>query len=165
MYPMQTVSLIVAMGAKTRAIGRNNELIWHIPGDLPRFKTLTLGHPIIMGYNTYLSIGKPLPGRTNIVLTHDLTWSAEGVLTCHSLKEALETACTYDDTEVFVIGGGMVYKEALPFAQRLYLTLVDDDTTGDVFFPDYASYNFKEISRENHTEQVPHFAWVTLERI
>lgn len=165
MYAMPTLSLIVALGARTRAIGKDNALLWHLKGDLPRFKALTLGHPIIMGFNTFQSIGKPLPGRTNIVLTHDTTWSHEGVEVCHTLNEALGLAKAHDSEEVFVIGGGMVYAQALPYADRLYLTLVDDDTPGDTFFPDYTSLHFREVSRETHDEEIPHFAWVLLERI
>jgi dihydrofolate reductase len=162
---MPRLSLIVALGTRTRAIGKNNALLWHLKGDLPRFKALTFGHPLIMGFNTFQSIGKPLPGRTNIVLTHDTTWSHDGVQVCHSFDEAIQFADSLDTDEVFVIGGGVVYAHALPYADRLYLTLVDDDTEGDTFFPDYTKLPFVEISRETHGETLPHFAWVLMERI
>ena len=161
---MPRISLIAALGMRTRAIGRDNALLWRIPGDLPRFRALTTGHPIIMGYNTFLSIGKPLPNRTNIVLTTVPDWSHEGVLVCHDMNDALTLASTHDTEEVFVIGGGSVYTQMIGRADRLYLTLVDDDTDGDTFFPEYAHLPFTEVAREERDEGGLRFAWVTLER-
>ncbi|MBP9750074.1 MAG: dihydrofolate reductase [Candidatus Pacebacteria bacterium] len=159
------VSLIAALGIRTRAIGKDNALLWHIPGDLPRFKALTVGHPIIMGSKTFESIGRPLPDRTNLVLTTDPAWSHEGVVVCATLEDALANACATGTDEVFVIGGGSVYAQSIELADRLYLTLVDDDTEGDVHFPDYTRLSFSETSREEHTETLPHFTWITFERV
>jgi len=159
------ISIIAALSVQTRAIGRNNVLLWHLPGDLAHFKTLTLGHPIVMGKTTYESIGRPLPGRTNIVLSDDRAYAPEGVTVCRSLEEALALARSLDREEVFVIGGGSVYAQTIERADRLYLTLVDDPQEGDTHFPDYTRMPFKETAREEHAENNTHYAFVTLERI
>jgi dihydrofolate reductase len=158
------ITIIAALGARTRAIGKDNNLLWHIPGDLPRVKTLTMGHPLIMGSKTFESIGRPLPGRTTIVITKDPHWTHEGVTVCHSVDEALETARTLDTEEIFIFGGGSIYTQTIEHADRLYLTLVDDDTEGDTFFPDYAHLPFTETAREAHEVDGLRFAYVTLER-
>lgn len=147
------LSLIAALGSTTRAIGKDGALLWHIPEDLARFKRLTMGHPLIMGRKTFESIGRPLPGRTSIVVTRNTAWSHEGVLVAHSLDEALKTATTLDPHEIFVIGGGELYAQTIGQADRLYLTLVDDATPGDTFFPDYEHVPFKMTV---HTEGAPH---------
>lgn len=161
---MAIISLIVALGTRTRAIGKNNTLLWHVPGDLPRFKALTTGHPIIMGSKTFESIGRPLPGRTNIVVTHDHNWTHDDVTVYHSIDEALAIARTLDTDEIFVIGGGMVYAQTIAHADRLYLTLVDDDTPGDTFFPDYTTLPFVETAREEHEKDDLKYAWAIFER-
>lgn len=130
------ITIIAALGRKTRAIGKGGDLLWHLPGDLPRFKEITLGHPIIMGRKTFESIGHALPGRTNIVVTREAGWKKEGVLTAHSLPDAIMTA-KKEGADIYVMGGGIVYKEALPLADRLLLTLVESDAPGDTFFPEY----------------------------
>ncbi len=158
---MPRITLIAALGARTRAIGRNGKLLWHLPGDLPRFRALTLGHPVVMGSVTFASIGKPLPGRTTIVLTKDLAWAHEGVIVAHTLDEALEAATARDPHEVFVAGGGSVYAQAITRADRLLLTLVDDDTEGDTFFPDWRT-RFVETAREEAPGPPP-YAWATYE--
>lgn len=158
------VSLIAALGERTRAIGKGNSLLWHIPGDLPRFKALTAHHPIVMGSTTFTSIGHPLPDRTNIVVTHDPLWSPSGVVVCHSIEEALHTAAHQNTDEVFVIGGGSIYTQTIDRADRLYLTLVDDDTPGDTFFPDYTKMPFRETTREETTGKV-RSTFVVLERL
>jgi dihydrofolate reductase len=160
---MVQVNIIAALGAETRAIGKENDLLWKIPGDLPRFKRLTTGHPIIMGERTFASIGRPLPGRTNIVLTHDTQFAPPGVLIAHSLEEALRKA-EAEDEEVFVIGGGQVYAQALPVADRLYLTLVHDGAEGDTFFPAYDISRYTEIEREEHLDLDPPHTYTVLER-
>ncbi len=161
------VSIIAALG-KDRAIGKNNRLLWHIPSDLKRFKTLTLGHPVIMGRTTFDSIvaqlGKPLPGRTNIVLTRDTTWQYEGATACHSIEEALAKAEEVDHEEVFIIGGAQIYAQALPFANRLYLTLVESDTEGDTFFPEYENLFIKKVSEESHEDEPIPYRFVTREK-
>ena len=133
------LSLIVAL-SRNGVIGVGNQLPWHLPEDLKYFKSETLGKPIIMGRKTFESIGKPLPGRTNIVITRDPQWCAPGVNVVHGLNEALEiaaTVCTESGVEeVMVIGGEQIYRLALPSADRLYLTEVDVEIKGDAFFPD-----------------------------
>lgn len=129
------------MSKPHRAIGYKNTLLWHIPEDMKRFKALTLGHPIIMGKNTFESIlqilGKPLPGRTNIVLTSDLNYSHEGIVVAHSLVEAVEHAKEESPAEIHIGGGAMLYKEALPLVSRLHVTWVNDDPAADTHFPDF----------------------------
>ncbi len=157
------ISAIVALGKETRAIGKNNELIWRIPSDLKRFKELTMGHPIIMGRKTFESIGKALPGRTSIVITRNANFAHEQVMVARTPEEALTLACTLDSDEVFIIGGAQIYTELLPHTQRLYLTLIESNENGDAHFPPYT--NFKRIiTEEKHTEHTPTFSWVTLER-
>jgi dihydrofolate reductase len=158
------ISMIAALGTKTRVIGKGNQLIWKLPGDLPRFKALTTGHPIIMGRKTYESIGRPLPNRTNIVITRSDDFVADSsVRITHSLAEALAEAQLIEEEEIFIIGGGEIYTQALPFADRLYLTLVDDDQEGDVYFPDYSEFQ-KAISREEHLDHSPTYTYVVLEK-
>jgi dihydrofolate reductase len=125
------VSLIVAM-AKNRVIGRDNTLPWHLPADLKHFKALTMGHHMIMGRKTYESIGKPLPGRTSVVVTHNANYSVPGVIVANSLEAAI-AACG-DDEEVFVTGGAELYRQAIKFADRIYLTEIDANITGDAHF-------------------------------
>lgn len=160
------ISMIVALGKKTRVIGRDNQLLWHLEGDLPRFKRITSGHPIIMGRKTWVSIGEnPLLGRTNIVISSAHLTLPEGVINVHSLDDAMEEAgLSVGSEEIFIIGGGRVFTDALPYADRLYLTLVDDDAEGDAFFPEYETEFTKEAGREDHPEHTPPFEYVTLER-
>lgn len=158
-------SIIVAIG-DNRVIGKTNELLWHVPEDLKRFKALTLGHPVIMGRKTFDSIiaflGKPLPGRQNIVVTRDTEWQYEGVTVVHSLEEAFEKAEETD--EVFIIGGEQIYSQALPFTDRIYLTRIDDAKEGDAFFPPYEDEFTKELSRETHEHSGITYHWIDLER-
>ncbi|MDO8576065.1 MAG: dihydrofolate reductase, partial [bacterium] len=125
------VAAVVAIG-KNRELGKEGKLLWHIPDDLKRFKELTLGHPIIMGRKTFESIlgytqGKPLPGRTNIVVTHDPNWKYEGVIVSPSLEEAIAKAKELDTEEIHIGGGAQIYEQALPYIDKLYLTLIDSD--------------------------------------
>lgn len=165
---MKRISLIAALGARTRAIGKDNGLLWSLPADMRRFRELTTGHPVIMGRKTWDSIpGKyrPLPGRTNIVITTRDLGEAAGAHHAASLAEALATADTSPGSEeIFVIGGGRVYADALPSAHRLYLTLVDDDEDGDTHFPAYETAFTKVMEREEHPEQDPQLTYLTLER-
>jgi dihydrofolate reductase len=128
------VSIIAALDDR-RGIGYKGRLPWHLSTDLKRFKSLTMGHHIIMGRKTYLSIGKPLPGRTNIVLTKNEDYHSENVVVAHSIEDALEIARRNGETEVFIIGGGEIFRQALPLADRLYLTHVHTDSVSDTFFP------------------------------
>lgn len=138
------ISLIVAMD-KNRLIGDGAKIPWHLPADFAYFKSTTTGHPIIMGRTTFASIGKPLPGRKNIVLTRG-DFEFEGVDVAHSLEEAF--ALAKDTDEVFVIGGSQVYSQALPFADRLYITYIEGDFIGDTFFPAVELSEWKLVKDE-----------------
>ncbi|MBS1811398.1 MAG: dihydrofolate reductase [Acidobacteria bacterium] len=128
------ISIIVAMG-RNRAIGFQNTLPWRLSADLQRFKQLTMGHHMIMGRKTYESIGRPLPGRTSIIITRQSDFQAEGCLIAHSFDAAVELARTRGEQEAFVIGGAEIYAQALPMTDRLYLTLVEVVPEADAFFP------------------------------
>jgi dihydrofolate reductase len=142
------ISIIVAH-SRNMAIGKANTLLWHLPDDLKRFKKLTIGHPIIMGRKTYLSINKPLPERTNIIITRNPNLKIPGCIVVHSATEAIERAKDFDQKEIFIIGGAEIYKETLPLANRLYVTKVDIDVEGDAFFPEYLNIFTKKISEES----------------
>ena len=148
---------IIAALARNRVIGRDGELPWRISEDLKRFKSLTMGHPVIMGRKTYESIvaisGKPLPGRDNIVITRSAGYSAPGCNVVHTFEEALAAAAGAD--EAFVIGGADVYAIALPHAQRLHLTEIDAEFEGDAFFPEFDLGAWRETLREAHWVQGP----------
>ncbi|MBI2651863.1 type 3 dihydrofolate reductase [Candidatus Woesearchaeota archaeon] len=139
------ISLIAAMG-KNRIIGKNNSLPWRLPEDMKRFKQLTLGKPVVMGRKTFESIGKPLPNRTNIIITHDKNYKAEGCIIVHSVKEALKTA--EGNKEVMIIGGEKIFREFLPIADRMYLTFIDEDFEGDAYFPEYDKEEWKEVRKK-----------------
>jgi dihydrofolate reductase len=145
-----TVTLVAAI-ARNGVIGADGGIPWHLPDDQRRFKELTIGHVLVMGRVTYESIGRPLPGRTTVVVTRSAGWGADddGVLVAPSVAEALALAATVDE-EVFVVGGTRVYEEALPFADRLELTWVDAEPQGDARFPavDWAAW--REVAREEH---------------
>ena len=158
------ISIIVAV-AKNGVIGDKNSLLWHLREDMIHFRTTTSGHPVVMGRKTYDSIGRPLPKRTNVVITRDTNLAIEGCTVVHSLDEAV--AMFDKSEEVFIIGGAQIYKQALPIADRIYLTVIDKEYEGDTSFPeiDYSTWN--EISREEHSsgEEFEHpFAFITLER-
>lgn len=128
------ISLVVAV-SENQVIGKNNQLLWRLPNDMKFFKNTTWAMPVIMGRKTFASLGKALKGRTNIVITRNPSWSAEGVQCAASLDQALELARSTDALEVFVIGGGEIYREAMPIAHRIYLTRVHAAFEGDTFFP------------------------------
>lgn len=160
--PRPALALIAAV-ARNRAIGKDNALLVHLPDDLPRFKRLTLGCPIIMGRKTWESIGRPLPGRRNIVLTRDPFWQAAGAEAVPSLQAAL--ALARDAPKVFVIGGAQAYAEALPVADELILTEIDAELEGDSYFPSWDRSRFKEVSREaGSDENGLNFSFVTYTR-
>lgn len=146
------LSMIWAM-AENRTIGRNNKLPWHLPNDLKYFKQLTTGKAVIMGRKTYESIGKPLPNRTNIVITRDESYTAEGVNVVNSLDQAIELAeannMVNGSDEVIVMGGAEIYKLCLPRADRLYITFVHAEVEGDAHFPEFDLSQYNEIGREN----------------
>ena len=141
------IALIAAM-AENRVIGRDNGLPWRLSADLRRFKSLTMGKPVIMGRKTYESIGKPLPGRSNIVVTRDPHYRAPGCRVVHSLEQALEAGAGH--AEVMVIGGAELYRQALGRAQRMYLTLIRAEVDGDTLFPDIEPQQWRELERESH---------------
>jgi dihydrofolate reductase len=142
-----TVSIIVAMTAD-RVIGRDNTLPWRLPADLRRFKRLTSGHHLLVGRKTWESIGRPLPGRTMVVITRRRDYRAEGVTIAHSVDEALAVARAAGEDEAFVAGGEQVYREALASADRIYLTLVHATVAGDAFFPEHDPSDWVEVGRE-----------------
>ena len=156
------IAIISSVG-RTREIGKGNNLIWRISEDLKRFKSLTTGHVIVMGRKTYQSIGRPLPNRTNIVVTRNKDFSAEGVTVAHSLDQALELAREKEKETIFIIGGAEIYKEILPQVDELYLTVIDDSKEADSFFPDYNEFT-EEISREDKEQDGLKYSWVTLTR-
>lgn len=135
------IVIVAALSRNRHAIGRENGLLWHIPDDMRRFKEKTGNHPVIMGRKTFESIieilGKPLPGRPNIVITRNRDYSFEGVTIVASLTEALEKARAVDEVEIHIGGGCEIYKQALPLVDELYLTLVDDEPESDTFFPPF----------------------------
>lgn len=163
-------SIIVAM-SENRVIGRDGDLPWRLPDDLKRFKALTMGHHMLMGRRTYESIGRPLPGRTTIVLTRDPEWRAEGVLRAHSLEAALKLAAPPESTESsgpFIVGGGELYQQALPLVNRMYLTLVHATVEGDAYFPDFDRGDWETIAEERHEADDRHeyaFSFIDLRRI
>ena len=149
------LALICAM-SENRVIGKNNSLPWHLPEDLRYFKRTTMGNSIIMGRKTWESIGRVLPGRTNIVVTRSCSLQIEGVKIVRSLLEAIKLAENIADidgsTEAFIIGGGELYKEALPFAQRFYLTRVHAEVKGDTFLTAFDEMEWEEVSREEFSK-------------
>jgi dihydrofolate reductase len=142
------VITLIAARARNGVIGRNNQMPWKIPGEQAYFKRMTMGHPIVMGRKTWESIGRPLPGRRNIVVTRRRGYAAAGADVAGSLEEAL--ALAGDAKEVFVIGGGQLYAEAMPRARRLLLTEIDADFDGDTFMPPPHRAQWRETSREDH---------------
>lgn len=141
------ISLVVAI-ARNRAIGKDNQLLWHLPNDLKFFKKTTTGHAVIMGRRTFESIGKALPNRRNIIITRQEDYQADQIETVPSVGEAL-ALCAGDD-EVFVIGGGQIYQHTLPIADRIYLTRVEVELEGDAFFPELSKDEWERISIESH---------------
>lgn len=158
---MTIVSLIAAM-AKNRAIGIDNRLPWRLPEDLAHFKRTTLGKPIVMGRKTWESLGRPLPGRLNIVVTRNPGWHAEGCVATTSLDAALAAAGAVD--EVFVIGGAELYGHALERADRLYLTEIGIEVAGDAFFPELDRARWREAWCEDHANADFRYRFVRYER-
>lgn len=145
------IAAVASIQKKDRGLGFQNELLVKMSSDLKRFKEITSGHPVIMGRKTFESIGKALPNRTNIVVTRNEDWNAPEVIRASAIKEAIEKAKEID-REIFIIGGGEIYKAALPYTDRLYLTLVDSDKPADAFFPDYSEFT-KVIEQETLTDE------------
>lgn len=157
------INIIAAVG-ENRALGKDNKLLWHLKSDLARFKIITLKHPVIMGRKTFESIGKPLPERTNIIITRNKDFKAPGCFVTNSLENALEKAGEID-SGAFIIGGGEIYKKAMPLANRLYLTLVKDSPEADTFFPDWSDFKTVIEKEEGFDEKTGiKFTWLTLEK-
>jgi dihydrofolate reductase len=146
------ISIIVAM-ARNRTIGVNNTLPWRCPEDLKHFKTLTMGHHMIMGRKTYESIGRPLPGRTTVVVSRNRSLTIEGCIVTDSLPAAL-TACT-NDAQIFIVGGADIYAQSIQLANTLFVTEVQKDVAGDACFPEFDRSAWKEMSREIHYQENP----------
>ena len=154
------IALIAAM-TEDRVIGRNGTIPWDLPEDRRHFRELTMGHPVIMGRKTFESIGRLLPGRTTIILSRQRDFRAEECLVVHDLNAALMAASA--NSEIFICGGGELYREALPRAVRLYLTMVHIPVDGDTFFPEIPAGEFVEVERRAGNGLIP-FDFVTLER-
>lgn len=180
------ISAIAAIG-ENRELGKNNGLLWHIPGELPRFKRITMGHPVIMGRKTHESIGRILPGRLNIIITRDLNYKIEEAVICSSLEQAINTSSKYytasskntegknihatnyklhtTEDEIFIIGGGQIFKQAMPLIDRLYLTLVHQTfPDADVFLPEYSLFTKVIGEAEDHEDGGYKYTFLTLER-
>jgi dihydrofolate reductase len=155
------ISVIVAM-SENRVIGREGRLPWHLPADLKRFRTLTMGHPILMGRKTFESIGRVLPGRVNFVITRQKDYRIEGAKTVGSLQAALDQ-CRLFASECFIIGGGEIYREALARVDQLYLTLIHQEIEGDAYFPAFSANDFQEVERERFEFPIP-YSFITLKR-
>lgn len=160
---MNRLNLIVAM-ARNRVIGIDNTLPWHLPEDLKHFKQLTMGHHIVMGRKTYDSIGRPLPGRTTVIVSRDPDYAMAGCLVAHTLDEAVQM-CASDD-QVFFVGGTSLYEQALPLAERLYITEIQADYQGDAHFPEFDPGQWWETARESHVDGAGlAYDFVTYDRI
>lgn len=161
---MTVISGIVAV-SENQVIGKDNQLPWHLPADLQHFKTITMGRPILMGRKTYESIGKPLPGRCNVIITSDESYQAPGCVIANSIATAFD-AVSYSE-EVFVIGGAGLFQQVLPQIQRLYLTLIHHQFEGDTFFPEIDWSEWAEIKHENHKPDADNkyaYSFLTLHR-
>ncbi|WP_420571958.1 dihydrofolate reductase [Kordia sp.] len=162
-----SLAMIVA-AAENNVIGKDNQLIWHLSNDLKRFKKLTSGHHIIMGRKTFESFPKPLPNRTHVVITRQKDYKApKGVIVVHTMQEAVNVA-TLNDAEPYIIGGGEIYKQALPFATKIELTRVHHEFEGDTYFPEIDMKDWKETANTFHKKDDKHdyeFSFITYERI
>lgn len=162
---MSKISAVAAIASQNRALGKDGDLIYKIPEDLKRFKEITSGHPIIMGRKTFEAIGRVLPDRTNIVITRDPNYSADGIVVTHSLDEALEIAQTKAGTEeVFIIGGGQIFTEALDKTDKLYLTIVEGNPEADAFFPRFSEFKRVVFEEEHVTEDGLKYKYLDLEK-
>ncbi len=161
----------IAIISKNRGLGIDNHLLFHIPGELPRLKQITMGHPLIMGRKTFESIGKPLPGRLNIVVSRSSGADIPGSLIfVDSLEKALEIAASSltprndEKSEIFILGGGQIFTESLPITDRLYLTIVDTEAPADVFFPEYEKEFTKVVEKIEKSDWEYPYRFLTLER-
>ena len=158
------LSIIVAV-SENNVVGKENKLPWKLSADLRRLKSLTMGHHIIMGRKTWESLGRPLPGRINVIITSDKNYIAEGGVVVHSLKEA-QTVSSFDD-EIFIFGGGKIFKEAMPLVQKIYMTKVHSIIEGDIYFPVINMKEWNETAREDYKADEKNqydYSFVILER-
>lgn len=156
--------MVVAIGEKTRVMGRDNNLPWNIPEDMKHFKDLTRGHAIIMGRKTFESIGRPLPNRTNIIITRDKTYkAADGCIVVSSIEEAIKQARIVEKEEICIIGGGEIFKQSIKLADILHLTLIKGDIEGDTFFPDYSEFK-TVLSRKDSSSNGYEYTFIDLAR-
>ncbi|MES2014624.1 MAG: dihydrofolate reductase [Patescibacteria group bacterium] len=159
---MTKIIAIAAIG-RNRGLGKNNDLIYKIPEDQKHFRDETLGHPVITGRKNFEAMGRPLPGRQNILVTRSETYKPEGVIIVHTIEDAIAKARELDQEKIFIIGGGEVYKAALPYTNVLDLTIIDDDKPADVFFPEYSEFK-KVISEEKKEHEGISYSIFILER-
>ena len=162
-----TISLIVA-AAENNAIGKDNQLLWHLPNDLKFFKNTTWGMPVIMGRKTFEAVNKPLPGRINIVITRQADWKADNVITAADLQDALQKAEATNCNEIFVIGGGEIYKQSMEIADKIYITRVHATLDGDTFFPVIDETKWQQTSLQEFAADEKHqyaYSFQTWERI
>jgi dihydrofolate reductase len=158
------ITLVVAV-SKNGVIGKDNQLIWHIPEDLKRFRKLTTGNVVVMGRKTHESIGKSLPNRLNVILSNNTKWYkplGDNCVVCYSIEEVLER---FKHRNLFIIGGGEIYKKFLPYADEIEMTIVNTDFDGDTYFPELEIYNWKETSRNHHNNGEYEFYFVKFEKI
>ncbi len=149
------ISLVVA-ASENNAIGKDNQLLWHLPNDLKFFKNITWGFPVIMGRKTYEAVNKPLPGRTNIVVTTNPGWSAETVITVSNLEAAIQKAAETNSKQIFIIGGGEIYKQSMDIADTIYITRVHAELHGDTFFPEIDESKWKLTSNQDFEADQKH---------
>lgn len=163
------ISMIAAV-SENNVIGKDNDLVWDLPDDMKFFMKTTTGHPVIMGRKNFESIPekyRPLPNRTNIIITRQKNYSAAGALVVHDLERALAIAREHDESEIFIIGGGQIYSLGLQYATTMYLTEIHAAFDGDTFFPSFDRNEWKEVSRVNHEKDDRHayaFDFVTYQR-
>jgi dihydrofolate reductase len=141
------ISIIVAM-SRNRVIGKDNQLVWHLPADLRHFKETTMGRPVIMGRKTFESMGKSLPGRTNVVVTRQEGFKAKDCIVAPSVGQALEMVS--GEPEIFIAGGGEIYSQSLPLTERMYITVIDNEFVGDTFFPEFPEKEWKLVEEKEH---------------
>jgi len=152
------ISVVVAIGSNGE-IGNKGELLWHLPADLKKFKVTTMGRHMIMGRKTYESIGRPLPGRTTVIVTRNKDYTADGCFVTSSLEEAISLSEKAGEQEVMIVGGGEIYKQSLPLAQRIYLTEVDFVGEADTFFPQFDRSVWDTLESEDHPSENGHPSW------
>ena len=157
-----SISLIFA-ASENQVVGRDNRLPWHLPADLQFFKRTTMGHPIIMGRKTFESVGRPLPGRPNIVITRQQGYEREGIMVVSSLSEAIEKAASFKSGEIFITGGSEIFRQAMPLAQRIYLTRIHAVVEGDAYAPELETGQWELLSSEPHPADEKHAYAFTFE--